>query len=111
MSSETKRRMLTIPEASKLIDGITEYRIRVMCKTGELRSFKAGNKYLISEHDLYETVLGKDFDITDTNDDDTFRDKETVKVCRRHNTSTNAQKQRKEVTVRTLRSRRKPDRM
>lgn len=54
-----KRRMLTIGEAARLIEGITEYRIRQMCKSGQLRSFKAGNKFLIAESDLYETVFGK----------------------------------------------------
>ncbi len=59
MENNTKRRMLTIGEAARLIDGITEYRIRQMCKTGQLRSFKAGNKFLIAEDDLYEVVFGK----------------------------------------------------
>ena len=54
-----KRRMLTIGEAARLIEGITEYRIRTMCKTGQLPCFKAGNKFLISEEALYEAVFGK----------------------------------------------------
>ena len=53
-----KRRMLTISEAAHLIDGITEYRIRLMCKTGQIPCFKAGNKYLISEEALYRAVFG-----------------------------------------------------
>ena len=56
-----KRKMYTIKEAAQLIDGINEYRIRTMCKTGQLRSFKAGNKFLISESDLYTAVFGTDF--------------------------------------------------
>ena len=59
MENNTKRRVLTIGEAARLIDGITEYRIRQMCKTGQLRSFKAGSKFLIAEDDLIETVFGK----------------------------------------------------
>ena len=59
MEKNTKRRVLTIGEAARLIDGITEYRIRQMCKTGQLRSFKAGNKFLIAEDDLIEAVFGK----------------------------------------------------
>ena len=59
MENNTKRRMLTIGEAARLIDGITEYRIRQMCKSGQLRSFKAGNKFLIAENYLYEAVFGK----------------------------------------------------
>ena len=60
------RRILTIKQAAQLIEGLTEYRVRqdvshLLCKpgkcTGQLRSFKAGNKYLIAEEDLYETVL------------------------------------------------------
>ena len=53
------RRILTIKQAAQLIEGLTEYRVRQMCKTGQLRSFKAGNKYLIAEEDLYETVFGR----------------------------------------------------
>ena len=56
-----KRKMYTIKEAAQLIDGINEYRIRQMCKTGQLRAFKAGRKFLIAESDLYEAVFGKNF--------------------------------------------------
>ena len=56
-----KKKVLTIKEAAQLIDGINEYRIRQMCKTDELRAFKAGRKYLIAESDLYEAVFGKEF--------------------------------------------------
>ena len=48
-----KKRVLTIKEAAKLIDGITEFRI------GQLPCFKAVRKYLISEDKLYEVVLGE----------------------------------------------------
>ena len=63
-----KRKMYTIKEAAQLIDGINEYRIRTYVLhllfnlgkcTGQLRSFKAGNKFLISESDLYTAVFGK----------------------------------------------------
>ena len=47
-----KRKILTIKEASQLIDGITEYRIRLSC-------FRAGKKYLISEEVLYKAVFGE----------------------------------------------------
>ena len=56
-----KKKVLTIKEAAQLIDGINEFRIRTMCKTGELRAFKAGRKFLIAESDLYEVVFGKEF--------------------------------------------------
>lgn len=55
----SKKKVLTIKEAAQLIDGIGEYRIRTMCKSGQLRAFKAGKKYLIAESDLYEAIFGK----------------------------------------------------
>lgn len=54
-----KKRVLTIKEAAKLIDGLTEFRIRQLCISGQLPCFKAGRKYLISEDKLYEVVLGE----------------------------------------------------
>ena len=54
-----KKKVLTIKEAAQVIDGINEFRIRQMCKTGQLRTFKAGKKFLIAERDLYEAVFGK----------------------------------------------------
>ncbi|MBR5089343.1 MAG: helix-turn-helix domain-containing protein [Ruminiclostridium sp.] len=52
------KRVLTIKEAAQLIDGITEYRIRQLCISGQLPCFKAGKKYLISEDKLYEVIFG-----------------------------------------------------
>ena len=52
-----KQRLLTIKEAAQLIDGITEYRVRQMCKSGQLRCFKAGRKYLINADALYKVVF------------------------------------------------------
>jgi excisionase family DNA binding protein len=51
-----KVKLLTIKEAAKLIDGLTEYRIRQMCISGKLPCFKAGKKYLINERKLYEII-------------------------------------------------------
>ena len=53
-----KRKVLTIKEAAKLIEGLTEYRIRQMCISGDLPCFKAGKKYLISEEALMKAVFG-----------------------------------------------------
>lgn len=53
-----KKRILTIKEAAALIDGLTEYRVRQMCVTGQLPCFKAGRKYLISEEKLMNVVFG-----------------------------------------------------
>lgn len=56
-----KKRILTIKEAAQLIDGLTEYRIRQMCISGQLPCFMAGKKYLISEETLFRVVFS-DFD-------------------------------------------------
>ena len=53
------RRILTIKEAAKLIEGLTEYRIRQMCKSGQLPCFMAVKKYLIDEQALYKAVFGE----------------------------------------------------
>ena len=55
--TNTKRKLLTIKEAAELIDGITEYRVRQMCKSGQLPCFKAGRKYLINADTLYKVVF------------------------------------------------------
>lgn len=56
-----KRKVLTIKEAAKLIDGVTEYRIRQMCVSGQLPCFMAGKKYLIAEENLYKVVFGESY--------------------------------------------------
>lgn len=53
-----ERKLLTVKEAAQLIDGLTEYRIRQMCKCGKLMYIAAGRKILISENVLLQTVLG-----------------------------------------------------
>lgn len=47
-----KPRLLTLKEAAKLIDGLTEYRIRMMCIDGKIKYHKFGNKYMISEREI-----------------------------------------------------------
>ena len=51
--NETKIVMLTIKEAAALVDGLTEYRVRELCRSGELPCFKAGKRYLINKEILY----------------------------------------------------------
>ena len=53
-----KKKMFTIKEAAQLIEGLTEYRIRQMCISGQLPCFMAGKKYLISEEALMKAVFG-----------------------------------------------------
>ncbi len=57
--SETKITMLTIKEAAALVDGLTEYRIRELCKSGDLPCFRAGKKYLINKETLYKFLSGE----------------------------------------------------
>lgn len=54
-----KAKLLTIKQAAQVVEGVTEYRIRQMCISGELPCFKAGKKYLISENTLIKTVMGE----------------------------------------------------
>lgn len=54
--TQAKLKMLTITGASQLVEGLTTYRIRTLCKSGELPSFKSGNKYLIQEDVLLDFI-------------------------------------------------------
>ena len=54
---EDKLRLLTIKQAAKVIDGLTEFRIRQLCRSGELPCFKSGRKYLIDEKALIALVM------------------------------------------------------
>jgi len=44
-----KPRLLTLKEASYLITGLSEYRLRMLCISGKLRHHRFGNKYMVSE--------------------------------------------------------------
>ena len=57
--TETKTVMLTIKQAAALVDGLTEFRVRELCKSGELPCFKAGKKYLINKEILHKFLLGE----------------------------------------------------
>ena len=49
MSQTASTRMLTINEAAERAPGLSKWRIREMCVSGELPHLKAGKKYLINE--------------------------------------------------------------
>ena len=57
--TETKITMLTIKEAAALVQGLTEFRIRELCRTGELPCIMAGKKYLINKDTLYKYLSGE----------------------------------------------------
>ena len=52
MSGEKKPRLLTLKEAAKLIEGLTEYRVRQLCLNGDIKYHKFGSKYMISEREI-----------------------------------------------------------
>ena len=53
MTTETKKpRLLTLKEAAELIDGLTEYRVRLLCTQNIIKYHKFGNKYMIPEREL-----------------------------------------------------------
>ena len=51
-TTNRKPRLLTLKEAAALIDGLTEYRVRMMCINDEIKYHKFGNKYVVSEHEI-----------------------------------------------------------
>ena len=57
-TNEKRMVMLTIKEAAALVDGLTEYRIRQLCRSGELPCIKAGKKYLINKDILFRYLGG-----------------------------------------------------
>ena len=57
--TEAEIKMLTIKEAAALVDGLTEYRVRELCKTGKLPCFMAGKKYLINKEILHKFLSGE----------------------------------------------------
>ena len=48
--------LLTINEAAALVDGLTPFRVREWCKSGELPCIMAGGKYLINKSVLLEFI-------------------------------------------------------
>ena len=54
----TKRKLLTVREAAALIDGLSAYRVRQMCLSGQLAYFKSGNRVLITKENLFQAVFG-----------------------------------------------------
>ena len=57
--TEAEIKMLTIKEAAALVDGLTEYRVRQLCRSGELPCIKAGKKYLINKGVLIRFLGGE----------------------------------------------------
>lgn len=56
---ENKITMLTIKEASAMVEGLTEYRVRQMCVNKQIPCIMAGKKYLINKDILLDFLRGK----------------------------------------------------
>jgi hypothetical protein len=54
---ETKVKLLSIRQAAKVVDGLTEYRIRKLCYSGELPCLIVGRKRLVNEKTLIDFVV------------------------------------------------------
>lgn len=52
--------ILTIKEAAELVEGLTEFRVRMMCKKGEIPCIMAGRKFLINK-DIFLDYLNGGF--------------------------------------------------
>ena len=57
--TETEITMLTIKQAASLVQGLTEYRVRELCRSGKLPCFMAGKKYLINKEILHKFLNGE----------------------------------------------------
>ena len=57
--TETKIVMLTIKEAAALVEGLTEYRVRQVCLSGQVPHIMAGNKYLINKELFLKYLRGE----------------------------------------------------
>jgi len=57
--TETKIVMLTIKEAAALVEGLTEYRVRQMCLSGQVPHIMAGKKYLINKELFLKYLCGE----------------------------------------------------
>lgn len=49
-----KFRLLTLKEAAKLIDGLSVYRIKMLCINGDIKHHRFGRKFMISEKSLLD---------------------------------------------------------
>lgn len=51
-TASKKPRLLTLKQASELIEGLTEYRVRQLCINGEIKFHMFGKKYMVPEHEI-----------------------------------------------------------
>lgn len=53
---QPKVKLLSVVEASQVVDGFSAFHVRKLCQTGELPSIMTGNKYLVEEKCLINYV-------------------------------------------------------
>ena len=53
-----KPRLLTLKQAAELFDGLTEYRVKMLCTSGQIKYHRFGNKYMVSEKSVLEYFHG-----------------------------------------------------
>lgn len=56
--NDVSRKLMTVKEASALIDGLSEYRLRKMCLSGQVNCIKAGRKILVTEEAVMLAIFG-----------------------------------------------------
>jgi hypothetical protein len=49
-----KLRLLTLKDAAGLIEGLTVWRVRLLVKSGAVKSYRFGNKYMVLEKSLLD---------------------------------------------------------
>lgn len=52
------RKLMTVKEAAALIDGLSVYRLRKMCLSGQVNCIKAGGKILVTEEAVMFAIYG-----------------------------------------------------
>lgn len=53
---DRKYKLLTIRQASKLVEGLSEHHIRKLIKENHLPHIKSGNRVLIDEQEIYDYI-------------------------------------------------------
>lgn len=76
--NDISRRVMTVKETAALIDGLSEYRLRQMCLSGQVDCIKAGRKILVTEEAVLRAVFGSSID---EKSQTTYQKEENIKSC------------------------------
>ena len=58
--NENKVILLTIKEAADMVEGLSQYQVRMLIKTGQLSCIKAGTKHFINKAVLLKILGAED---------------------------------------------------